>query len=332
MLNYIGHIGITSDGTTGGTTSGTTGGEMKNELVKATSLLDLSAATAATGGGVIVLLTRDEHVKGRWLLALERALVAKGAKVKILPLSSFEKVENNWRCLVNRCSDASAPAEVKRCMAALRSAQLRGVRTVNGIASFAIGTSKLMHHELFDRVGCKYPACVQVSHQTTPAEALEKASKHGISFPLLVKPNAGGFGAGIVSISSATELTVEVLESSLGADGLGVLQHYEKPVDGFIYRVFFLDGQVQCAVRVRANSLDGFNACVCSTKFVEWDCPHDVVENVKAMAAVAEADCGSVELMYVKGSNIPLYFDFNLLSTLPDDKSYEQLAEFVLRG
>ena len=52
------------------------------------------------------------------------------------------------------------------------------------------------------------------------------------------------------------------------------------------------------------------------------------------MASKAQADCGSVELMYVaEGMNEPrpLYFDFNLLSTMPNEMCYNQLAECILK-
>ena len=59
---------------------------------------------------------------------------------------------------------------------------------------------------------------------------------------------------------------------------------------------------------------------------------------VARMRMGSAADCGSVEFLYTTtegDSNSsdprPLYFDFNLLSTLPDKIYYDQLAEFILR-
>ena len=105
----------------------------------------------------VVLLTRDEHVEGRWLTSLYEALVARGVDVQVLPLSNFTKVERSWRCLVNRVSDASPASDVMICNAVLRAAQVRGVSTINGLSCFSIGTSKMLHHELFDSVGVETP-------------------------------------------------------------------------------------------------------------------------------------------------------------------------------
>ena len=286
---------------------------------------------------VVVLLSRDEHVEGRWVTALVKALTARAgaARVRVLPLSAFRRVDPAWGCLVNRVSDAAPPGDVKRCAAALRLAALRGIPCVNGGACFPVGTSKLMHHELFDCVGVDTPKWVTLARGMSAADAVAAAAAAGLRYPLLVKPNSGGFGNGIVSLSAPADLTDSVLQTATGdgTDGLALLQQFESPRDGYIYRVFFLGGEVQCAVRVRSpTGVDGFNACVCSRKFVSWDVPADVAESVRRMAALARADCGSVELMYLDGAQeAPLYFDFNLLSTLPDQVSYEQLADMIMR-
>ena len=92
---------------------------------------------------------------------------------------------------------------------------------------------------------------------------------------------------------------------------------------------------MQCATKMKATNLDGFNACVCSAAFEPWECPPSVAENVGAMASKAQADCGSVELMYIvevgEDEPKPLYFDFNLLSTMPNEMCYNQLAECILK-
>ena len=317
----------------------------------ATGISDLEGAAASGGavaGGVtkeaatsaaeedesawpIVLLTRDAHAAGKWLLSLESALIAKGAAVLILPLSSFTRV-GNWRCLVNRVSDAAPPAEVKRCMAALRAAELRGVRTVNGLSCYAVGSSKLLHHELFECVGADTPSWLQVSRGDAPAKITSAAAAAGLQYPLLIKPNAGGFGKGIESIASASDLTSAIVDAALGEDGLAVIQNFVAPLDGYTYRVYFLDGAVQCAVKVHATAVDGFNACVLScAELAVWEVPDDVAQHVTAMARTAGANVGSIELLYVAESSRPQFFDFNLLSTYPNDVAYEQLADFILQ-
>ena len=63
--------------------------------------------------------------------------------------------------------------------------------------------------------------------------------------------------------------------------------------------------------------------------FQNYECPDTVKNNVEALAAAAGADCGSVEYLYDFDGNLQ-FFDFNLLSTLPDDGAYDELADFII--
>ena len=288
----------------------------------------------------VVLLTRDDHLQGKWLTSLYEALMARGMEAQLLPLSKFTNIEPSWRCLVNRVSDASPASDVMICNAALRAAQLRGVKTINGLPSFSIGTSKMLHHELFNSVGVETPHSIIITSDMTVTHIVDAVETAGMKYPLLLKPNRGGFGKGISTISTKDAFTSKIIEDIFSHDKFAVLQQFiENPLDGFIYRVFFLDKEVQCAVRVKTAGTDGFNACVCSVPFETWDCPPSIANDVKLMAEKSGADCGSVEFMYIVGEHSngnsldpkPLYFDFNLLTTLPSKACYDQFAEYILR-
>ena len=287
----------------------------------------------------VVLLTRDDHLQGKWLTSLYEALMARGMEAQLLPLSKFTNIEPSWRCLVNRVSDASPASDVMICNAALRAAQLRGVKTINGLPSFSIGTSKMLHHELFNSVGVETPHSIIITSDMTVSHIVNAVETAGMKYPLLLKPNRGGFGKGISIISTKDAFTSKIIQEVFAHDKFAVLQQFiENPLDGCIYRVFFLGAEVQCAVQVKATGIDGFNTCVCSVPFKAWSCPPDIADDVKLMVEKSGADCGSVEFLYTTtegDSNSsdprPLYFDFNLLSTLPDKIYYDQLAEFILR-
>ena len=67
------------------------------------------------------------------------------------------------------------------------------------------------------------------------------------AYPLLLKPNAGGFGAGIVRFAGSEELHAAadtVRSPPADDDGVALLQEYLAPADGFIYRVWFLGPKV----------------------------------------------------------------------------------------
>jgi len=73
----------------------------------------------------------------------------------------------------------------------------------------------------------------------------------------LIKPNSGGFGAGIKALAGpeavveyAAELAATDASTAPSADGVLLLQEYLVPADRTIYRVWFLDGKVQCGVKL----------------------------------------------------------------------------------
>lgn len=275
----------------------------------------------------IVLLTRDEHAQGKWLVDLAEAITAAGPKVAIVRLSELNRLPA-CRCLVNRVSDAAPPADVKIAFTALRTAELRGVPVVNGTASFALATSKLLHYELFAAAGLATPPYCVVRRGADVGAA---AANAGLEFPLLLKPNSGGFGKGIVRLETSAsigETAAADMDGAFGEDGVAVLQEYAAPDAGKTYRVWFHSkGEVHCAVSVEPQD-DSYNACVCSVPNQPWDVPADVAAATRNAAKIAGAECGSVELLYHAGR--PMYFDFNLLSTLPDNAAYEGLAEAII--
>jgi len=76
-----------------------------------------------------------------------------------------------------------------------------GVRVVNGSASFAIETSKALQLALLRRLGLPHPRTRVVNS----AAQIEEAAR-GLDFPVMVKPNIGGRGAGVVRFDSPPSL------------------------------------------------------------------------------------------------------------------------------
>lgn len=133
----------------------------------------------------------------------------------------------------------------------------RGVRTVNGSRAFALETSKIRQLALLDRLGLPHPRTRVVR---SPARAPEAARE--LPFPVVVKPNVGGSGAGIARFETPEELERAVADGSVeaGIDGALLVQEYVEPADGSIVRVEFLDGRILYAIRVYPEG-DDFNLC-----------------------------------------------------------------------
>src|SRR5256885_16139683 len=66
-----------------------------------------------------------------------------------------------------------------------------GVRVINGYDAYVTETSKALQLSLLQRLGLPYPRARVINHASQGAEAAG-----GLRFPVLVKPNIGGSGAG----------------------------------------------------------------------------------------------------------------------------------------
>ena len=77
-----------------------------------------------------------------------------------------------------------------------------GVRVINGSHAFAIETSKALQLSLLDSLNVSHPATRIINHATEATLAARD-----LQFPVIVKPNIGGRGAGIVRYDSMAALT-----------------------------------------------------------------------------------------------------------------------------
>ena len=294
--------------------------------------------------------------------------------VESLDLDQFSPSSSPpWDGVVNRVSDAADPVLVKSTLAILHAAELWNIPVFNGPRSYSICCNKVLHHHVFARSGLRTPRSVVLNRSassagapihvveygkddpsyatssttgTTPigrklSHAARRLMDMGCQWPVLIKPNSAGFGAGIKIFANeeellqfATDVPTDPLPSE---DGVALLQEYVRPADDFIYRVWFLRGRVQCGVRRMlldsSNPTNDFTAgCAggsCSLDYMRkkskmgattfsWAVTDDVKEDIARILRVIGDDCdaGSIELLYDK-AGCKVYFDLNLLSTLP---------------
>src|ERR1700732_889574 len=77
----------------------------------------------------------------------------------------------------------------------------KGIRVVNGYRAFTHETSKALQLSLLDRLGLPYPKARVINHASEVLSAAEE-----IGYPIILKPNIGGSGAGIKRFTSREEL------------------------------------------------------------------------------------------------------------------------------
>jgi glutathione synthase/RimK-type ligase-like ATP-grasp enzyme len=200
-----------------------------------------------------------------------------------------------------------------------------GANVVNGHAAFEVEISKARQCALFARLGLRYPAARAVSE---PAQA--PAAAESLRFPVLVKPNIGGSGAGIASFETPAELARAAAEGALelGLDGTALVQEHLPAADDAVVRVEILGGEFLYAIRLRL--LPGsFNLCpadYCELPGIadgvsgrgppieRFEPPDEVIEDAKRIVAAAGMELGGVEYLVDARDGQPYFYDVNALS------------------
>ena len=213
-----------------------------------------------------------------------------------------------------------------------------GIRVVNGAAAWRTEISKAYQLTLLEQLNLPYPRA-RVIHQGTQAPA----AADGLRFPIIVKPNIGGSGAGIRRFDSPEALQ-RVAESGtldLGIDNTALVQECVPPESGRIVRVEVLNGQYLYAIRIYTPG-DSFNLCpadVCQSvdgaELARPACPVDapknnlrvegytpppeIIQAVERIMAAAGIEIGGVEYMIDARDNRPYFYDINALSNFVAD-------------
>jgi glutathione synthase/RimK-type ligase-like ATP-grasp enzyme len=209
-----------------------------------------------------------------------------------------------------------------------------GIPVINPVAAYRFEKSKALQTGLFERVGARYPRTVVVNHPVQALGALDK-----LRLPVVVKPNVGGSGAGIVRVDSKRELEAAVARLDLGPDGTALVQEYLEPVENAIVRIEVLDGEFLYAIRIVRDLQAGFNLCpadICQTPgtaavpggdlgacpvspspgltVTRFDPPAEAIDTVIRLARAASIDVGGVEYLVSKSDGRIYYYDVNATS------------------
>ena len=209
-----------------------------------------------------------------------------------------------------------------------------GVPIVNGLTAYRFEKSKALQLGLFERLGVRYPRAVVVNSREQVLKALDR-----IAFPLVVKPNVGGSGAGIVRFDSFDALHAGLDALSFGPDGTALVQEYIEPRDGAIVRVEVLDGRALYAIRIVREGSQSFNLCpadICQVpvagtlaacpvdakpglSVTKVDAPRDAVDTAVHLARDAGIDVGGVEYMVGARDGLTYFYDVNATSNFVAD-------------
>jgi len=132
-----------------------------------------------------------------------------------------------------------------------------GAAVLNGARAFRFELSKAAQYSLMARLGLRHPRTRVLSR---PQQAVSAA--RDLRYPVLIKPNVGGSGAGIQSFATPDELSAAADAGSLdfGIDHVGLLQEHLPAAGEAIVRIEILRGEFLYAIRLLLSP-GSFNLC-----------------------------------------------------------------------
>lgn len=213
-----------------------------------------------------------------------------------------------------------------------------GVRVINGYDAWKTEISKAYQLSLLEALDLPSPQA-RVIHDPRQAAAAAR----GLRFPVILKPNIGGSGAGIRKFESVESLdrAAQTNAFDLGIDGTALVQECLIPDEGRIVRVEVLNGAYLYAIRIYTPG-DSFNLCpadVCQgvdgAELARPACPVDapknnlrveaytpppgIVRSVERIMQSAGIELGGVEYMIDARDGRPYFYDINALSNFVAD-------------
>jgi hypothetical protein len=237
-----------------------------------------------------------------------------------------------------------------------------GVQVVNGYDAFRVEVSKTLQTGIFEGLGLRYPRTRIISSARLALQAAE-----GLQYPIVIKPNIGGSGAGIRRFDSTEELdrAAGSGEIDLGIDSTALVQEFLPAEGGSIVRVEVLNGRFLYAIRIRREENENFNLCpadICQTApapeaaavelgfcpttpqsakrrlhIERANPPAEAIAAALRIADKAHLDVGGIEYLTSERDGQIYFYDVNALSNFVTDAEtivgfnpYSNLAEYIL--
>ena len=231
-----------------------------------------------------------------------------------------------------------------------------GTRVVNGSHAFRVETSKALQLALLRSLGLPYPRSRVINH---PSEAV--AASRGLRFPIVVKPNIGGSGVGIIRFDSVEQLERAAQSNSiaLGLDSTGIVQEFIPAREGHIVRVETLGYKYLYGIKVFTSG-ETFDLCpmdICKTtdgaelattcvvegaksglRVEGYTPPAEIRESVERIFSAAKIEVGGAEYIVDDRDGQLYFYDVNALSNFVSDgprvvgfDPFEKLVDYLVQ-
>ena len=231
-----------------------------------------------------------------------------------------------------------------------------GVPVVNGSVPYEMETSKALQLDILTELGLPFPKARVINNPSLAA-----AAARGLRFPVVVKANIGGSGAGITRFDDIDSLSAAAKAGaiSLGIDNVALVQELAPLRDAHITRVEVLGGKFLYGINVYPAE-DSFNLCpadVCQTtdgqqlsrtacavdapkngmRVERFTPPREIIRQVERIAERVRLDVGGVEYLVDDRDGKHYFYDINALSNFVADSrnvvgfdAFERLVDYLV--
>lgn len=298
------------------------------------------------------------HENEEWVVPLQAEFAQRGVEAQEWFLDqdyvAFDKVPSPG-VYYNRMSASShtrghrfAPELAKMALTWLEHAGGVQVTVVNGLRALYLETSKLSQYAALQKAGIRTPK----NRAVVGRDKIMTAAEDFKQWPVILKPNRGGKGLGVMKFDDIDALRafVESPDYAEPLDGIWLLQQFIQSVAPFITRCEFVGQRFIYAVQV--DTTGGFELCpadVCSigdtavpagqtpaeqtsvsqstNKFVisERYHGHSIIGQLETFMRNSDVDIAGVELVEDKYGDLYAY-DVNT------NTNYNQAAEAAAGG
>jgi Carbamoyl-phosphate synthase L chain, ATP binding domain len=216
-----------------------------------------------------------------------------------------------------------------------------GARVINGSAALAVDTSKARQMTLLRSLGLQIPATVVVHRSTDLVRAAAE-----LRFPVMVKGDIGGSGAGMARYDSLEDLAAFAEENGCptGINGVTLVQEYVPARNGRVIRCETLNGKFLYAIALNGagSTFDLCPADVCmadkpSITIEAYTPSPEIIRAVEAVARASHLDVGGIEYMVDDRDGVERFYDINALSNFVANPlavlgydPHEKLVDFVV--
>jgi glutathione synthase/RimK-type ligase-like ATP-grasp enzyme len=290
-----------------------------------------------------------EHPK--WFEPLFAALERRGVAYKAIRLSdhSFNPVSSAIPASVvlSRVAMSSFLREVDHgifyAQALLAHWAAGGAKVLNGADVLAIDSSKARQLSIIAGLGYGVPE-TRVVHRR---DDLVAASR-GMRWPLLVKANIGGSGAGITRYADEAALAQSVREGTVpdSVDKVLLLQEYAPARGGVITRIETLGSRFLYAIEVESGG-DSFDLCPADAcvsapgraaiRMAAVTPAPEIVDAAERIARATGLDVGGIELLIDDRDGSARFYDINALSNFVANplevlgwEPHERLVDYIV--